>query len=274
MKTLLLISSISLLQLSVIYGNGGQPPPPPRFLSTEISGLPHQAPLFFADTNTATILIQAAFFTPSSIEGNIGIEGTSKGSLQYRPNQDLNWKLSGGSFYLGVSINASKIWAFFTVVNIEENGSADIDLGTSILVNAEGDIRARFDLGLSSLSMDMETTFLSTAGSDTSQRVEKQNDKGWDPFFSLTLNTMYDNWIINPFVQIAYCHQTFFNIDWTKESEIYSNSSVFSFTPGITYSISEEILLVVGSSYYSLSQIENKSSPGIFSGFVQTNFMF
>ena len=46
-------------------------------------------------------------------------------------------------------------------MNIEENGSADIDLGTSILVNAEGDIRARVDVGLSSLSMDMKTTFLS-----------------------------------------------------------------------------------------------------------------
>ena len=277
MKTLLRISAFCAIQFSFIYGMGlppAPPPPPPPFLSSEISGLPHQAPLFFADTNTVTILTQVSFFTPSSIDGDIKVEGTYKASVENQSEKDLKWNIPGSSFNLGMSFNAGNSWAFFMTVNIENSGnglSADADLGASILISTNKNIRARLDLGLSSLSMNMKTKL---GSNDSSYSIYTNNDKGWDPFISLTLNTAFDDWIINPFLQGSYCFQTLFNINWSEDVEIYSNINVLTITPGVTYRISKKILLVAGGSYFIPSQIENKSSPGIFSGFVQTNFLF
>jgi hypothetical protein len=276
MKALLTVLTICVLQFAFIYGSGGTPPPPP-FLSTEVSGLPHQAPLFFADTNTVTVLAQLSFFSPSSIEGNIDVEGTNTLSMQNQTTQNFKWNVPGSSLNLGMNINAGNNWAFFLLVNVEngENGlNANADLGASILMSSASNIRARLDFGFSSLSMDMETKFLYTAYEDTTQRIETQNDKSWDPFVSLTLNTAFDDWVVNPFLQASFCFQTVFNIDWSEAVEIYSNINVLSLSPGITYRINKNILLVVGGSYFIPSKIENKSSPGIFSGFLQTNFQF
>lgn len=273
MKTTIKILSLCVIFISLIYGNGGPPPPLP-FLSSEVTGLPHQAPLFFADTNTVTISSQLSFFTPSSIDGDIKVEGTYKASVGNQSDKDLRWNIPATAFNLGMSFNTGKSWAFFMVAKIEdsENGiAANADLGASILISSDKDVRARLDLGLSSLSMDMKTRL---GDNDTSYSVITNNDKGWDPFISLTLNTAFDDWVINPFLQASYCFQTLFNIEWSSEVEIYSNINVLALTPGVTYRINKNILLVAGASYFIPSQTEDKSSPGIFSGFLQANFLF
>jgi hypothetical protein len=73
-------------------------------------------------------------------------------------------------------------------------------------------------------------------------------------------------------LQLSYCYQTLFNIDWSSEDEVYSNIHVYALTPGLICKINKNVLLIVGGSYF-IPQIEEKSS-GIFSGFVQANFMF
>ena len=273
MKTFLRISAFCVIQFSIIYGSGGPAPPPP-FLSSEVSGLPYQAPLFFADTNTVTILTQLSFFTPSSIDGDIHVEGTYKATVENQSDKDLKWNIPGTAFNLGMNINAGSNWAFFMVARVEdsEDGiAANMDLGASILISSEKDVRARLDLGVSSLSMGMATKL---GYNDSTFSVKTTNDKSWDPFISLTLNTAVDDWVINPFVQASYCFQTLFNIEWSEDVEIYSNINVLSLTPGIIYRLNKNILLVAGGSYYIPSQIEDKSSPGIYSGFVQANFLF
>lgn len=265
MKEIIIVLIFILINIPLIYGNGGPPPPLP-FLNTEVSGLPSQAPLFFADTNSVTMITQLSFFSPSSTEGNINVEGTYAASI----DNNLSWLIPGSSFNFGLSVNTGKNWALFIVGKFDDSG-ANGDLGLSYLFSSVGDLRARLDLGLSSLSMDAKTTFYSYYP-DTTYIIKTENDKGWDPFISLTLNSAFDSWIINPYLQLSYCPQTLFNINWSSEDEVYSTIDVFAITPGLLYRIDENILLVAGGSYF-ITNIEGKSS-NILSGFVQTTFMF
>ena len=266
MKKIVIVLIFLLVNIPLIYGYGGPPPPLP-FLNTEITGLPHQAPLFFADTNSLTIITQLSFYTPSSIDGNIKVEGTYAAPT----DNNLAWSIPGSSFNLGLSVNTGKILALFAVGRLDNGVNGD--LGCSVLIGSASDVRARLDLGLSSLSTSTKTTFYSGGyNGDTTYTVRTENDKSWDPFISLTLNTAFDNWIINPYLQLSYCHQTLFNINWSSEDEVYSNIDVYTIAPGFSYRINKNILLVAGGSFF-IPQLEAKSS-GIFSGFIQTNFMF
>ena len=265
MKKIIIVLIFLFVNIPLIFGYGGPPPPLP-FLNTEVSGLPYQAPLFFADTNSGTVITQLSFFSPASIDGRVKVEGTYAASN----GNNLSWIIPGSSLNFGLSINTGKNWALFIAGKFDDNG-ANGDLGCSYLFSSVGDVRARLDLGLSSLSMDAKTTFYSYYP-DTTYIVKTENVKGWDPFISLTLNTEFDHWIINPYLQLSYCPQTLFDIDWSSEDEVYSSIDVFAITPGLLYRIDEYILLVAGGSYF-ISKIEGKST-GIFSGFVQTNLMF
>jgi hypothetical protein len=99
------------------------------------------------------------------------------------------------------------------------------------------------------------------------------NEKGIGPFASLTIQTAYDNWIINPYLQASYCRLPLFSID-NYRSEIHMSANVFTVSTGITYKLGDIILLTAGGSYFIPSKIEDKSSTGIYSGFVQANFLF
>ena len=267
MKKIISVLIFLLVNFSLIFGNGGPPPPLP-FLNTEVSGPPYQAPLFFADTNSVTIITQLSFYTPSSIDGNINVEGTYQASI----DNNIKWIIPGSSFNFGMSVNTGKSWALFIVGKFDDTG-ANGDLGCSLLLSSVSDVRARMDFGFSSLSTNTKTTFYSGGyNSDTTYTVKTANDKHWDPFISLTLNTVIDHWISNPYLQFSYCHQTLFDIDWSSEHEVYSNIHVYAITPGFFYRIDENILVVAGGSYF-ITPIEIKSS-GIFSGFIQTNLMF
>ena len=125
----------------------------------------------------------------------------------------------------------------FIVGKFDDSGAIG-DLGCSYLFSSVRDVRARLDLGLSSLSTDTKTTFISYVNNeDTSHTIKTENDKLWYTFISLTLNTAFDHWIINPYLQLSYCPQTLFNIQWSSEDEVYSTIDVFAITPGLFYRI-------------------------------------
>jgi len=274
MKTIIKILTLSTLYFSITYGNGG--PPPPLFVSSEINGPPHQAPLFLADTSSVTIFTQLSFYTPSSIDGNIGVDGTSTVSVTDQNTKNLNWKLPVAAFNAGISVKTWQPLEIFAVLKLDsrEDGISftGYDFGLSLLICRDKDIRARLDLGYSYVSLDMETTLLRQSDSSYYKATNNNEDPG--PFASLTISTAFKDWAINPFLQASYCIFPLFSYYWASDrGDISSSITTFTLTPGITYRISNNIIIILGVNYVLPSDIENPSSEAIYSGFLQANFL-
>jgi len=277
MKMVIKILTLCTLHFSLTFGMSGGPPPPPLFVNSNITGPPHQAPLFLTDTSRATIFTQLSFYSPSSIDGKIGVEGTSTVSVTNQDTKNLNWKLPTAAFKAGISVKTWKPLEIFATLAVDsrETGISftGSDFGLSLLICRDKDIRARLDLGYSYVSSDMETALVRV--SDSSYYKVTDNNKGLGPFVSLTMSTALKDWIINPFLQASYCNLPLFSYyDRTSDKDISSTITTFTLTPGITYRISNNVLLLAGGSIFIPSGIEDLSSPGIYSGFVQANFLF
>ena len=279
MKTIFKILILSATYLSLIYGNGGPPPPPP-LVNAEVSGPPHQAPLFLSDTNTVTIYAQFSYFTPSSMDATVNVEGT-RSAFTSNQNNNLSWNISDAAFNVGIDIKALNWLAFFATLKFDSRESAitatGTDFGIGFIINPDKNFRARLDFGLTYLSMGVVMRFLESTGIDTFYTVVTDNEKGLDPFLSLTMNTAFEDWVINPFFHSSYCRQTFFNTTRfsinTRSEEIYSSFDLYTLTPGITYKLNKNMLLIVGGNYFIPSDLGNKSSSAIYSAFAQINFL-
>jgi len=275
MKAVYRLLAAILLQFSLTYGSGGPPPPLP-FESAEITGPPHLAPLFLADTNSVTIFTQFSFFTPSSVDGYIDVEGTRNVFTSHQNIKNLDWNLSNAAFHIGIDIKTWGTTSLFASIKFDsrENGitTTGSDFGIGFLFNPAGDFRSRLDFGLSYTSTDMKVRLRSITNNDTTYRVRTENDKGLDPFISLTMNTAFKEWIINPFFQVSYCSQTLFSISNGVE-DTYSDIALFTLTPGITYRLNKNIMMIIGGKYIIPSNLEHSSSQSIFSGFAQVNFL-
>jgi hypothetical protein len=279
MKEIILFLILSLISFRNIFAYGGQPPTPPDFVSSDINGPPQQPPLFIIDTNSVTIYTQLSFYSPSSIEGNITVEGTQTVRPANQNDKNFNWKIPVAALNAGISFNLGESQELFAALKIDSRESgisfSGGDLGLSFLIQRNKEVRGRLDFGLSYVLMDMQTILLDTDNSyyDTLYSTITNNEKGIGTFASLTIQTAYDDWIINPYLQVSYCRLPLFSID-NYSSEIYMPTNVVTVSPGITYKLGDIILLTAGGSYFIPSKIEDKSSTGIYSGFVQANFLF
>ena len=275
MKTIFKILALSAIHLSLIYGNGGPPPPLP-FISADVSGPPHRAPLFLTDTNRVTIFAQFSVFTPSSVDGTVKVEGTRSVFTSNTNNNNLEWKISNAAFNVGINIKAWKRVAVFATLKIDSRESGitatGSDFGIGILISPDKDFRARLDLGFTYLSTDVVTRLQSGSGTDTLHSVVTKNNKVLDPFLSLTMNTAFEDWLINPFFQASFYRQTLFHIT-SNTRDVYSTVNLFTLTPGITYRLNKNMLLIIGGNYFIPSDLGNRSSQAIFSAFAQINFL-
>jgi hypothetical protein len=275
MKTVIKILTLCTLHFSLAFGNGGGPPPPPLFVNSKITGSPHQASLFLADTNNVTIFTQLSFYTPSSIDGKIKVEGTDIVPVTGENNKNLNWEMPTTVFSAGISIKVWKSLGIFYTLKIDnrKNGQAlsGSDLGLSFSMFRDKDVRARLDLGATYLFMDMETTLLKRGDSSYSKKIV--NDNGFGSFAALTVSTAFEELTINPFLQASYCILPLFNFDWATNRGISCTITTFTLTPGFNYRISDKILIMLGGSFTIPSDIENISSEVLYSGFLQANFL-
>lgn len=278
MKTFTKIIALFILQISLLYASGGQPPPPPLFVSAEITGPPLQVPLFFADTNSVTFLTQVSFYTPSSLEGKISVEGTRAVGTSGQDAKNLKWKLPSAAFNGGIALKIWKSFELFFMLKLDNRENklsfSGSDIGMSFLVSSTNNLRIRLDFGFSHNELDAETLLMDPYNNyDTTYVTKKSTNKGISPFASLTMQYAAKEWIVNPYVQFAYCRFPLFDIADSR-GEIWSVINIFSVTPGITYRLSDVVMLSAGGSYFIPSEMENRSSQGIFSGFVQANFLF
>lgn len=275
MTTITKILTLYTLQISLTFGMAGGAPQPPLFVHSNINGPPQQAPLFLTDTSDVTIFAQLSFYTPSSVDGTIDVDGTATIFDSNENTQNLNWKLPAALYKIGTSIKTWEILEIFAALSAysRENGVSLMgsDFGLSLLICQHQNIRARIDCGFSYSSLDVEITELWQ--SDSSYQIVTNSDESLGPFVSLTMSSAFKDWILNPFLQISYCQFPLFSYDWTSDRSISSTITTLTFTPGITYRIHENILLILGGSYVIPSEIENLSSEAIYSGFLQANFL-
>lgn len=276
MKIAIKILALYTLQIYLTFGMAGGAPQPPLFVHSNITGPPQQAPLFLTDTSRITIFAQLAFYKPSSVDGTIKVDGTSTLFNSNENIQNLNWKLPAALFKIGTSIKTWEILEIFTALSAysKESGVSFMgsEFGLGFLIWQHQDIRARFDFGFSYASLDMETSLLWQ--NDTSFKIVTNSNESLAPFVSLTMSSSFEDWIVNPFLQVYYYQFPLFSYDWTTDRNINSTITTLTFTPGITYRIRENILLILGGSYIIPSDIENVSSKAIYTGFLQANFLF
>jgi hypothetical protein len=272
MKLFIKIITIYLTYVLTILGYGG--PPPPLLVSSNISGLPHRAPLFLKDTNNVTIFTRFSFFTPPEVNGFTNVDGTSFYNSDLE-DKNLNWDIPTAALNVGIDI---KLWEWSTLfaslqLDSRRRGSpvSGFDIGIGLVTSADNDFRGRLDLGLTYNYMEMKTILFSD-DIDTSYFVVTDNRPGLNPFISMTMNTAFKDWAINPFFQVSYCSETLFNIAKYYE-DIYSRIDLYTITPGITYRLSETVIMIVGGSYFIPSGLNNRSSQALFSGFAQVNFL-
>ncbi len=279
MKNVINILSLGIICFSLSYGMSFPPatPPPPLFVSAEVVGPPHQAPLFLSDTNTVTLFTNLSFFTPSSVDGKAYIEGTNESYINAYNKNNLTWQVPDFAFDAGMDIKVWNSLAFFTTLKIDNSQSqlnfAGFDFGMGLIIYPVRNFSARLDLGYTYLSTDMDAKLVRiNNNSDTSYFNTTNNKKTFDPFISLTMSTAFEDWIVNPFFQASYCSQELFSI--SNSSYNYSSIiNLYTLTPGVTYRVNDNILIVIGGSYFMLSDIENASSKAIYSGFLQANFL-
>lgn len=275
MKTIIKMFLLFLINFSLTYGYGGQPPPLPSFVSSSVEGQVHQAPLFLSDTNKVTIFTQVSLSTPTAVDGNIDINGTVSAYPKSSNSNNLNWQIPGISFNTGASIKMGSSAEIFGTIKLgnmsrgfKVSGS---DFGLGLLFKPDKNFRGRLDLGLSYIATDAET-ILKNSFPDTATYSTTENKKGVGPFISLTLNTSRQEWTVNPYIQVSFCRLTFFSIE-SYRNEIYSAINLLAFSPGITYRLSRKILIIAGGNFTIPFGLEDRSSPGIISGYIQTNFL-
>jgi len=270
---------ILLFNSVVVFGMGGTPPPPPPFISLDATGTPYRPPLFLVDTNSVTLNVQFSFYSPSYSDGKISYDGTSTLPISETEDKNFTWTIPQFSTGVGFSFKIWKSQELFGALDfsVDDNNFSisNLEFGLGFLINRAGNVRARFDLGLSYISTDVTNKYLYNDWyySDTPYMSSSTNNKKMNFFAAATIQTAFDNWPVNPFVQVSYCPYTFFTIVDTYNKDVYFTSREYSITPGLTYKLSNKILLVAGGSIFLMPDINNMSPPSLFSGFMQVNFL-
>ena len=264
------------LSFSTMFGNGGSPPPPPPFVNGTAEGQLIMPPLFLSesDTNKVTISTRLSYFTASSIEGNIKVEGTR--TIQ-TINNNLSWNIPQTSFNLGIDLKPWRNFSVFTELRITQLQNkivvSGLNFGLGMFVNIEENYSLRLDLGLNYEGMKFDSYWQLN---DSTLENSSIDDEYVNPFISLTFNTSFKEWIINPFIQFSYINQTLFskNTAGFRTEKVYSDIELFIITPGITYRINKTILIIIGGAGYFIPKgIENLSNETTLSAFAQINFL-
>lgn len=250
-------------------------PPPPIFVSGELEGPIHHPPLFLLDTNAITLLAQVSNCSPSAVDGRIDVEGTSTYNLGNTGGTNLNWKIPSINVSIGLDVKlweGLSLWSLLRVNNANNTFAVEgTDFGFGIVLSNSDNIKARLDLGLTYLPMDMKYLGAESID-DTFWMPHRTDTEELDPFAALTISTWYDDWIFNPFIQVSYCSQTLLKeVNYSRE--VYSNIALFTISPGVSHRLNKNILFTAGVTFFIPSGFENSSVSMIFAPFAQFNFL-
>lgn len=256
MKTLIYLIMVFILLCEISFSNGGPPPAPPLFKAKN-TGPVYQAPLI-TGKNTTSVYARLSYVAVSELDGKIKLEGTTT-NLQGTVNgKNFEWETPSMLFDLGLSARVSENGAIIFHIGFNKMDKLYISgfemAYCGLMVNEENH-KFRLMLGINIHPKDFQWY------TDSSRYSIDQSNNDYDPTISLTYNSDFKDWIVNPFVQFSYSCQTLFDTGEEDYSEeVYKNVNVLGCTAGITYNFNDNLRTVLGVTYNYVDKIENSEN--------------
>ncbi len=289
----------------------------------EVNSPIHHPPIHITDTSKYSIILSPKFSvsTTSLVSGTIKghtkvndlgffqIDTTvnSDGSITFREalgankniyrGNNLIWNITKVMAGIDMDARISDRSAFFGGINFTSQNNSTY-LGGTIgfgLFEAGKNYGYRLDGGIywQTIFFDAQTIVARqiTNPSSTDNYLllyhDKQNSTHIDPFFSITYNTAYDNWLVNFVINAGYFRQTL--IDFEPQSEIdrqypfainkltddtrgaFSTNFVH-FMPGVFFQFGSSGRIIMGTNFYFDTDSEDITKTPIIIPYVQVDF--
>ena len=249
-----------------------------------------------SDTPSVTFSPRISYNTKNSFTGDIE-QFNSYYQLDtiFMPSEkSLTWNIATFNAGLDMDIAVSRTFAISLGVNYSsQNNFSTIggNVGIGLFGYSKGSA-FRFDMGLQINSMRYDAyTIVHTVETGffggTEEYVSFFRDVGesthFDPYFNLTYNTAFKNWLVNFFINAGYSIQTLFSFEprtsyfalghYTQTDLRGSTTAGFiNITPGIYFYIGESSRVLLGTRFYIETQINEAESTLFIFPMVQFDF--
>lgn len=245
MKTkyyLIALSATLIVLVSTAYPFGGSPPPPPLFKAKNTG--PVYQPTVVTSSGRSSIFVRSSIMTKSKIEGKIDIKELTTNPIGIVDGKNFEWKTP--SLLINFGFNPVLSDNMLLLFDLGINNSHRLKFswlatGIGFVFNNDTNHKLRLDLGMNFQFKDFEWY--------SSETIKAQSDDAidYDPFISLMYNTDFNDWLINPFLNLSYSKQTLLD----KKIEEYAgwpykNIDVIVVTAGVTFKLNENNVLSVG----------------------------
>ena len=256
----------------------------------EVTGPIVPPPIHITDssgTPSVTFSPKFSFNTKKSFTGDIA-QPSSYYELDtfFIPTENsLAWDIATFNAGLDIDIAVSRSFAISLGVNYSSQNNFSTfggNFGIGLYSYSKSSA-FRFDLGLqiNSMSYDAYTVIYRRETSSfggTEEFVSFFHDVGesthFDPYINITYNTAFKNWPLNLFINAGYSIQTLFSFDpktsyyafghYTQTDKRGSSTAGFiNVTPGIYFTFSESIRILLGTRFFIEMQITD-ADPQLF----------
>ena len=247
-------------------------------------------PIHLTDTIDApslTVSPRFTFNTKKSFTGDVEQQtGYSKIDTAFIPFENsLEWDITtiNAGIDLDLALTQKFAITFGAVYSSNKNYSnwgGNIGIG---FFGYKNETAFRFDAGIQINAMDYDAytvvhTRVTSYWGDVDEYTGFYHDVGnsiqVDPYFSLTFNTAYKNWLLNFFINVGYSVQRLFNFEpettyrfWgtytSTDLRGSSTAGFFNFTPGIYFFLGESNRILLGSRFFVETLID-KGNPKLF----------
>lgn len=258
MKAIVFIIQVILFYNIPALSSGGSPPPPPLFKAKN-TGSVYLAPLI-TGANKSGFFSRISYTGISDLDGRIDLIGTSTDQNGIVDGKNFEWDTPPAKLNLGLRAKISETLSM--VYNVDLNLDKAINLGGfDILFNGLLMNESEYKLSLA-LGLNIHPTDFKWYTAENNYRNNSKFD--FDPVISITYNTDYSDWIINPLIQFTYTTQTLVDVeDESFSGEVYKNVTVLSCTPGASYKWTENKIINLGLTFSYVDGIANSGNLAI-----------
>ena len=217
--------------------------------------------------------------------------------------ENFTWLISTVTAGLNFDLLLAKGFAISLGVNYSSQGSKTSWGGSGGLglFSENKGIALRVDIGLHFQSIDYDVyTLANIKEEDIFGGSEEyvlfyhdiDNSMNIDPYMNLTINTAYQDWIVNLFLNVGYSVQTLLDFEprdidyeWfplpylipvntiiTTDYRGQTTAGFFNFTPGIYFYLGESNRILVGTRFYFETQLNNVTPTTFILPMIQFDF--
>ena len=256
MKTITnLILAVAFITTN-LFPSAGPPPPPPLY-KAKYKGVVYQSPLITGE-NTTALFARISYVPVTKLDGKIDLEGTNTNPQGTVNGKNFEWQIPKTIFNIGLAAPVTDGTFLLFNLGFHKMGTLKVSgfefAFGGMLVNDQNN-KLRLTLGLNIHQTDFQWYTYSDSTYSSNSSLD------YDPTISLTYNSDFKNWIVNPFFQFSYTKQTLFdNTDDQFSSDVYKNVNVFNFKPGISYNINEILSTNFGVTISLVDDIQNSKN--------------